>query len=158
MLSCRSSTRSTTPELPSSSMDRSSALLPLKTPHACHPEQDSTDGRLLLVAKEKGSCAGGVEVSVTNERAEEKGGKILTLQNLKSPNQVLTRLLREVWPLMPPGWAPRQPGSSPQCALMKKQTIQKNSFLRRPGVQDPASVLPTMRVLLPSAWWVPTAH
>lgn len=41
---------------------------------------------------------------------------------------------------------------------LKKQTIQKNSFLRRPGVQDPASVLPTMRVLLPSAWWVPTAH
>jgi len=98
-------------------MDRSSALLPLKTPHACHPEQDSTDGRLLMAAKEKGSCAGGVEVSVTNERAEEKGGKILTLQNLKSPNQVLTRLLREVWPLMPPGWAPHQPGSSPQCAL-----------------------------------------
>lgn len=104
--------------LPSSSVDRSSALLPfLKTPHACHPEQDSKDGRLLTAAKEKGSCAGGVEVSVARERAEEKGGKILTLQNLKSPNQVLTRLLREVWPLMPPGWAPRQPGSSPQRAL-----------------------------------------
>ena len=46
---------------------------------------------------------------VAKERAEEKGGKILTLQNMKSPNQVLTRLLREVWPLMPPGWAPCQP-------------------------------------------------
>ena len=54
---------------------------------------------------------------MANERAEEEGGKILTLQNMKSPNQVLTRLLREVWPLMPLGSAPCQPGSSPKHAL-----------------------------------------
>ena len=41
---------------------------------------------------------------------------------------------------------------------LKKQTIQKSSFLRRRGVQDPASALPTMRVLLLSVRWVPTAH
>lgn len=57
----------------------------------------------------KGLLCQELRLVVAKERAEEKGGKILTLQNMKSPNQVLTRLLSEVWPLMPPGWAPCQP-------------------------------------------------
>lgn len=55
------------------------------------PWEDSTNGRPRTAAKGKGPVPG-IEGSGGNERAEEEGGKILTLQNMKSPNQVLTRL------------------------------------------------------------------